>query len=219
MRTKSRYRPKGQERATLSLDASGGTEQRPLYTTNRASWLSIVSATHLDFNASIVVTRPFISYGFYRRRCCRCGNIPNDVQPPSDGCDDKSSESIATQAARWRVPSGRFSRLDSDSIDRSACDNSHNRSRVFVLDRLEDVPRLVEHLNFGTECVSLGKLIYLAVACDITRSPALSNSRQQFQQRSCLWRDIYGSADNKFAQCDSQPFARRRRFLNSQPRT
>ena len=146
------------------------TEQRPLYTTNRASWFSIVSATHLDFNASIVVTRPFISYGFYRRRCCRCGNILNDVQPPSDGCDDKSSESIATQAARWRVPSGRFSRLDSDSIDRSACDNSHNRSRVFVLDRLEDVPRLVEHLNFGTDCVSLGKLIYLAVACDITRS-------------------------------------------------
>ena len=109
MRTKSRYRPKGQERATLSLDARGGTEQRPLYTTNCASWLSIVSATHLDFNASIVVTRPFISYGFYRRRYCRCGNILNDVEPPSDGCDDKSSESIATQAARWRVPSGRFS--------------------------------------------------------------------------------------------------------------
>ena len=131
-------------RATLSLDAKlSELKQRPFYTTSRASWFSIVSATHLDFNASIVVTRPFISYGFYRRRCCRCGNIPNDVQPPSDGCDDKSSESIATQAARWRVPSGRFSRLDSDSIDRSACDNSHNRSRVFVLDHLQDVPGLV----------------------------------------------------------------------------
>ena len=50
-------------------------------------------------------------------------------------------------------------------------------------------------------------------------SPTSSNSRQQFQQGSCLCRDIYGSANNKFAQCDSQPFARGRRFLNSQPRT
>jgi hypothetical protein len=48
-------------------------------------------------------------YGFYRQSCSRCGNIANDVQPPSDGCNDKEVKvGSYTNAARWWVASGRF---------------------------------------------------------------------------------------------------------------
>ena len=46
----------------------------------------------------------------YRQRCARYGDIANDVQPPSDGCNDKQGKSknrrLAPQAARWEFPAG-----------------------------------------------------------------------------------------------------------------
>jgi hypothetical protein len=45
---------------------------------------------------------------FYRQSCRRCGNIANDVQPPSDGCNDKQVKVCSTRAARWVIPGGRF---------------------------------------------------------------------------------------------------------------
>ncbi len=49
---------------------------------------------------------------FYRQSCRRCGNIANDVQPPSDGCNDKQVKVVprSTRAARWVIPGGRFFR-------------------------------------------------------------------------------------------------------------
>jgi hypothetical protein len=44
------------------------------------------------------------------QRRCRCGNIANDVQPPSDDCNDKQGKSknrrLAPQPARWEFPAG-----------------------------------------------------------------------------------------------------------------
>ena len=79
----------------------------------------------------------------YRQSCGRCGNIANDVQPPRGRLQRQT-----TQAARWWFPAGGLLGPIQIRLTDRACDNSHNRSQIFVLDRLNDVPRLIEHLYF-----------------------------------------------------------------------
>jgi hypothetical protein len=72
-----------------------------------------------------------------------------------------------TQAARWWFPGGRSSRPDSDSIlDRSACDNSHNWSRIFVADRIGNVPGIIEHLDFRASIVVTSPFSFIMVFID-----------------------------------------------------